>query len=304
MAQQPISDYPIDPVVTSGTQLADILNRTNQVMNSGNSGTSRPPTVTAGGLWVKTGGPVPELYLFDGTTDIFYSSVGPQGIQGPAGPSDWNAIPNIPPIVYPDGGTYNINITGKSEYAERVHNNAGTMRFNWSDDSTPVAYLWGSDESSNARLINMYTLANSHSHPSSANSATVLSSGDVADIQMGMPGDASPGTIVTQTSALGPGFSTCQVTGHGTFDLGSDAAQYKLMINLFNASTGQWVKSDYVISYGKKNGGLDRVPFALTTSIPVDPNHVYYAVISGAKDAPTGIATGMFHCSVRLTMLK
>jgi hypothetical protein len=70
MAQQPITDYPIDPVVTSGTQLADILNRTNQVLNSGNSGTSRPPMVTTGGLWVKTGGATPELYMFDGTNDI------------------------------------------------------------------------------------------------------------------------------------------------------------------------------------------------------------------------------------------
>jgi hypothetical protein len=70
MAQQPITDYPIDPVVTSGTQLADVLNRTNQVLNSGNSGTSRPPMVTTGGLWVKTGGATPELYMFDGTNDI------------------------------------------------------------------------------------------------------------------------------------------------------------------------------------------------------------------------------------------
>lgn len=74
MAQQPVSDYPIDPVVTSGTQLADILNRTNQVLNSGNSGTSRPPMITQGGLWVKTGGAEQELYMFDGTTDIAIAS--------------------------------------------------------------------------------------------------------------------------------------------------------------------------------------------------------------------------------------
>jgi hypothetical protein len=74
MAQQPITDYPIDPVVTSGTQLADILNRTNQVLNSGNSGTSRPPMVTTGGLWVKTGGATPELYMFDGTADILIAA--------------------------------------------------------------------------------------------------------------------------------------------------------------------------------------------------------------------------------------
>jgi hypothetical protein len=74
MAQQPIADYPIDPVVTSGTQLADVLNRTNQVLNSGNSGPTRPPMLTAGGLWVKTGGATPELFMFDGTTDLPFVS--------------------------------------------------------------------------------------------------------------------------------------------------------------------------------------------------------------------------------------
>jgi hypothetical protein len=86
MAQQPITDYPIDPVVTSGTQLADILNRTNQVLNSGNSGTSRPTMITTGGLWVKTGGTELELYMFDGTTDILIS--GPSGtLVGDAPPA-------------------------------------------------------------------------------------------------------------------------------------------------------------------------------------------------------------------------
>jgi hypothetical protein len=74
MAQQPIADYPIDPVVTSGTQLADVLNRTNQVLNSGNSGPTRPPMLTEGGLWVKTGGATPELFMFDGTNDLPFVS--------------------------------------------------------------------------------------------------------------------------------------------------------------------------------------------------------------------------------------
>lgn len=70
MAQQPITDYPIDPTVTSGTQLADILNRTNQCLNSTNSGTTRPPLLAAGGLWVQTGGASLSLFMYDGSTDI------------------------------------------------------------------------------------------------------------------------------------------------------------------------------------------------------------------------------------------
>lgn len=85
MAQQLLSDYPIDPTVTSGTALADILNRTSEVFNSTNSGPTRPSTLKAGGLWTKTGGASLELYLFDGTRDIFYSAIGPAGPQGPAG---------------------------------------------------------------------------------------------------------------------------------------------------------------------------------------------------------------------------
>lgn len=89
------------------------------------------------------------------------------GPQGPAGPSDWYAIPNIPPIAYNDGGTYSINITGSAgsaatagtaTYAEYVNNDAAGMRFHWSDSGTPISYLWGSDEPSNARLITKSTL--------------------------------------------------------------------------------------------------------------------------------------------------
>lgn len=70
MAQQLPTDYPIDPTVTSGTALADILNRSDEVFNSTNSGPTRPATIKTGGLWAKTGGAALELFMFDGTTDI------------------------------------------------------------------------------------------------------------------------------------------------------------------------------------------------------------------------------------------
>ena len=67
MAQRPENDYAIDPDVTSGTQLAIILNNQQESLDSTNSGPSRPPYLGAGGLWVKT--PDYDLYMFDGTED-------------------------------------------------------------------------------------------------------------------------------------------------------------------------------------------------------------------------------------------
>ena len=68
MAQRPTADYPIDANTTSGTDLSLILNRFQTALESGNSGSSRPAYIAAGGLWVKEGDPM-ELYLYDGTTD-------------------------------------------------------------------------------------------------------------------------------------------------------------------------------------------------------------------------------------------
>jgi hypothetical protein len=69
MAQRPTSDFDIDPNITSGTDLANILNRFQDAMDSGNSGASRPAYLAAGGMWVKEGDPM-RLYLYDGTKDI------------------------------------------------------------------------------------------------------------------------------------------------------------------------------------------------------------------------------------------
>ena len=68
MAQRPTADFNIDPNVTSGTDLANILNRFQDAIDSGNSGASRPAYLDAGGLWVQTGNPM-RLYLYDGTKD-------------------------------------------------------------------------------------------------------------------------------------------------------------------------------------------------------------------------------------------
>lgn len=70
MAQSLITDWPIDATATSGTDLADILNRWHQAAQSSQAGLTRPPGLAAGGLWVQqTAGGGMNLMFFDGTTD-------------------------------------------------------------------------------------------------------------------------------------------------------------------------------------------------------------------------------------------
>jgi hypothetical protein len=57
MAQNLASDFPIDPTTTSGTELADRLNRFFNAQNTGNSGGTEPPAVFAGMLWLDTSDP-------------------------------------------------------------------------------------------------------------------------------------------------------------------------------------------------------------------------------------------------------
>jgi hypothetical protein len=54
MTQPLASDFPIDPTTTSGTALADILNRFSDSVNSSNAGATAPPDTTPGMLWLDT----------------------------------------------------------------------------------------------------------------------------------------------------------------------------------------------------------------------------------------------------------
>ena len=96
MAQRPTADFNIDPNITSGTDLANILNRFQDAIDSGNSGASRPAYLAAGGLWVREGDPM-RLYLYDGTTDReLYNTT-----DGLVGASQW--VDNDDGIYYVDG---------------------------------------------------------------------------------------------------------------------------------------------------------------------------------------------------------
>lgn len=94
MAQNLVTDYPIDPTATSGTDLADILNRTHQSLQSGQSGLTRPLDMAAGGIWSQqTAGGGLNLMLFDGVKDNVVASI------------------SVP------GGSINIGATLRTEFA-------------------------------------------------------------------------------------------------------------------------------------------------------------------------------------------
>jgi len=80
MAQSLATDFPIDPTATSGTDLADILNRWHQAASSSQAGLTRPAGLSAGGLWVQqTAGGGINLMFFDGVKDHAISSVATAG---------------------------------------------------------------------------------------------------------------------------------------------------------------------------------------------------------------------------------
>ena len=56
MSQSLAEDFPIDPTTTSGTALADILNRFNEAVNTSNSGATAPPDTYPGQMWLDTSG--------------------------------------------------------------------------------------------------------------------------------------------------------------------------------------------------------------------------------------------------------
>ena len=103
MSNRPFTDFPIDPNTTSGTELAEILDRFQQSVDTNNLGNGRPSYLEAGGLWSKGQNGTVDLYLFDGTKDVLVagSGTGDGGMaiseQPPASPNVgdlWMRLPN------------------------------------------------------------------------------------------------------------------------------------------------------------------------------------------------------------------
>lgn len=75
MTQRDPTDYPIDPVPTSGTDLAELLNRSASSWDTSNSGATRPVYLEAGGIWLKTDVTPHELYMYDATDDLLLATI-------------------------------------------------------------------------------------------------------------------------------------------------------------------------------------------------------------------------------------
>lgn len=139
MAQRPTSDFNIDPNITSGTDLSNILNRFQDAVDSGNSGTSRPAYLDAGGMWVKTGNPM-RLYLYDGTNDNeLYNTT-----DGIVNGSQWEE--NGDAIYYNDGHV-------------GVGTEVTTFRFNVKSHQAVVSNLESEGPSATLRITNNGGLA-------------------------------------------------------------------------------------------------------------------------------------------------
>jgi len=121
MAQRPTNDFDIDPNITSGTDLANILNRFQDAIDSGNSGASRPAYLAAGGMWVKEGAPM-RLYFYDGTKDIELYNTTDGIVAGiPDGTVDgqittWNAASG----EWTPDGAITIDTNGDATFSSKV----------------------------------------------------------------------------------------------------------------------------------------------------------------------------------------
>lgn len=89
-----IGDTPINENQVDGTELARRLERLYLAFHSQNSNVTRPPYITAGGIWSKTINGGFELMLFDGAVDTKIGSVingqAIVGAQGKAFADDFN----------------------------------------------------------------------------------------------------------------------------------------------------------------------------------------------------------------------
>lgn len=76
MTTVPSGIWPIDPNVTTGTDLATYLNAWMDAFQSMQASPTRPPLIAKGGVWAKTLGAVDiALMFYDGTTDHEIGSV-------------------------------------------------------------------------------------------------------------------------------------------------------------------------------------------------------------------------------------
>jgi hypothetical protein len=156
------ADFPIDPDLVDGTQLSEILNRLNLAIHSNNSNPTRPPELTAGGLWTKYTAPSTyQVLLYNGVSDVTLTVSGLAKGTSLANPFDgavnyatgaliWDAASEtLLSAKYPiaSGGSFNAgdwNANAKVE-GSFLHLTGGTV-------PGPVTFTGGVDMASALKL--------------------------------------------------------------------------------------------------------------------------------------------------------
>lgn len=120
----------------------------------------------------------------------------------------------------------------------------------------------------------------------------VSPSDSVGDVQLGLPVSPNPGTIITTTPSI-TGVSFGLFCCHGYQYLGASAALFQDGLSVYDVTLGAYIYSDWIQLEGNYDGnGILQCPFSVQTTLDLDPTHTYYAVMWGAKNNPTGTATG------------
>lgn len=141
-----VGDIPINENLVDGTELARRLERLYAAFHSQNSNSTRPPSVTAGGIWSKTVTDGFEVMLFDGTNDVKIGEV----ISGVSRLTPWALVTGG--INYA-GGNVGIGVNNPGSALEiatlssgeswrvrgRSSDNVSTVRFSSNDGGTIYA---------------------------------------------------------------------------------------------------------------------------------------------------------------------
>ena len=215
MTQPLASDFPIDPTTTSGTALADILNRFSDSVNTSNSGASPPPDTTPGMLWLDTSVTPPIMRIRN------------------AANTGWNSIPvsggaTGSPFLLPDGTVSAPGLSWASEPGLGLFRaGASAIQMAAVGQITHVFYASVPGTSSigiNPRAAGNTYLAMTNQPNGSANYNNLViqqTAAGGASIATGATGTATRGNLTLDAPAV---VATGSLTGAGSVQVRSGAA--------------------------------------------------------------------------------
>jgi hypothetical protein len=126
------NDFPIIAASTSGSALADVLNRFYDAVQTNQSGVGRPPDIKTGGLWTKTEAGSLVLMMFNGVNDIVIGTVtGDSSVIGDYVYPLASEFSNLSPYAT---GDVVYDPVGKKYYSARTDLAAGEFQIgNWQE---------------------------------------------------------------------------------------------------------------------------------------------------------------------------